>query len=116
MQSSEPAKRDEKPDGSSQGKGTCAICGSIQNDNFIKQDLGRGMAESGGFEPPVQVSPYNGLANRRLQPLGQLSSDYADWNSVIITEPLDHFIRERHPPGSLGKRMEPMSGVEPLTY
>jgi len=31
------------------------------------------MAESGGFEPPVQVSLYNGLANRRLQPLGQLS-------------------------------------------
>ena len=38
------------------------------------------MAESGGFEPPVQVSPYNGLANRRLQPLGQLSGDTRSWN------------------------------------
>ncbi len=32
------------------------------------------MAESGGFEPPIEFSPYNGLANRRLQPLGQLSA------------------------------------------
>jgi hypothetical protein len=31
------------------------------------------MAENGGFEPPIELSPYNGLANRRLQPLGQLS-------------------------------------------
>jgi hypothetical protein len=31
------------------------------------------LAESGGFEPPIELSPYNGLANRRLQPLGQLS-------------------------------------------
>ena len=44
------------------------------------------MAESGGFEPPVQLSPYNGLANRRLQPLGQLSGDVAGWDSLIITE------------------------------
>ena len=33
----------------------------------------RMMAENGGFEPPIELSPYNGLANRRLQPLGQLS-------------------------------------------
>ena len=34
------------------------------------------MAERGGFEPPVQVLvPYNGLANRRLKPLGHLSVD-----------------------------------------
>ena len=26
-----------------------------------------------GFEPTIEVSPYNGLANRRLQPLGHLS-------------------------------------------
>ena len=33
------------------------------------------MAERGGFEPPVQaLDPYNGLANRRLQPLGHLST------------------------------------------
>ena len=31
------------------------------------------MAERGGFEPPIQFNPYNGLANRRLQPLGHLS-------------------------------------------
>ena len=30
--------------------------------------------ERGGFEPPIQSdTPYNGLANRRLQPLGHLS-------------------------------------------
>ena len=32
------------------------------------------MAERGGFEPPVRFYPYNGLANRRLQPLGHLSA------------------------------------------
>ena len=32
------------------------------------------MAEKGGFEPPVRCYPYNGLANRRLQPLGHLST------------------------------------------
>ena len=32
------------------------------------------MAESGGFEPPIELLAYNGLANRRLQPLGQLSA------------------------------------------
>ncbi len=33
------------------------------------------MAESEGFEPSVQaLGPYNGLANRRLRPLGQLSA------------------------------------------
>jgi hypothetical protein len=31
------------------------------------------MAERMGFEPMIRVSPYNGLANRRLQPLGHLS-------------------------------------------
>ena len=32
------------------------------------------MAERKGFEPSIRVSPYNGLANRRLQPLGHLSA------------------------------------------
>ena len=32
-----------------------------------------GMAERMGFEPMIRVSPYNDLANRRLQPLGHLS-------------------------------------------
>ena len=31
------------------------------------------LAERKGFEPLIRVSPYNGLANRRLQPLGHLS-------------------------------------------
>lgn len=29
-----------------------------------------------GFEPTIEVSPYNGLANRRLQPLGHLSKGW----------------------------------------
>ena len=31
------------------------------------------MAERMGFEPTIDVATYNGLANRRLQPLGHLS-------------------------------------------
>ncbi len=32
------------------------------------------LAEEGGFEPPIgALVPYNGLANRRLQPLGHPS-------------------------------------------
>lgn len=31
------------------------------------------MAEKGGFEPPIQVSPYNHLAGDRLKPLGHFS-------------------------------------------
>ena len=31
------------------------------------------MAEGRGFEPLIRCYPYNGLANRRLQPLGHLS-------------------------------------------
>src|SRR6516225_8030398 len=33
------------------------------------------LAETGGFEPPIRCDPYNGLANRRLQPLGHVSGD-----------------------------------------
>src|ERR1039457_5034837 len=33
------------------------------------------LAERGGFEPPIRFNPYTGLANRRLQPLGHLSSN-----------------------------------------
>src|ERR1700733_974438 len=40
---------------------------------FVFINLQIVMAENGGFEPPIELSPYNGLANRRLQPLGQLS-------------------------------------------
>jgi hypothetical protein len=32
------------------------------------------MAETRGFEPPIGFNAYNGLANRRLQPLGHVSA------------------------------------------
>ncbi len=32
------------------------------------------MAETRGFEPPIRCYSYNGLANRRLQPLGHVSA------------------------------------------
>lgn len=34
------------------------------------------MAEGMGFEPTIRGNPYNGLANRRLQPLGHPSFFY----------------------------------------
>jgi hypothetical protein len=40
------------------------------------------MAERGGFEPPVEVSPYDGLANRCFRPLSHLSV----FNSPDINE------------------------------
>ena len=33
------------------------------------------LAEGMGFEPTIRITPYNGLANRRLQPLGHPSTD-----------------------------------------
>jgi hypothetical protein len=33
-----------------------------------------GLAERGGFEPPVEFSPYDGLANRCFRPLSHLSA------------------------------------------
>ena len=30
-------------------------------------------SEPGGFEPPIQFNPYNGLANRRFRPLSHSS-------------------------------------------
>ncbi len=37
-------------------------------------ELGDNMAEGEGFEPSIQISPYDGLANRCLQPLGHPSA------------------------------------------
>ena len=34
---------------------------------------GASKADRSGFEPEKEVTPFNGLANRRLQPLGHLS-------------------------------------------
>lgn len=39
----------------------------------LAHDDGSGLAEARGFEPPVPVSEYNDLANRRLKPLGHAS-------------------------------------------
>jgi hypothetical protein len=36
--------------------------------------------EGGIRTPGTGVSPYNGLANRRLQPLGHLSGDFQQFN------------------------------------
>ncbi len=38
-----------------------------------KECRGTELAEARGFEPPVPVSEYNDLANRRLKPLGHAS-------------------------------------------
>ena len=39
------------------------------------------LAEGMGFEPTIRGYPYNGLANRRLQPLGHPSlSEYCGYN------------------------------------
>jgi hypothetical protein len=46
----------------------------------------KGKAERMGFEPTVQGdTPYNGLANRRLQPLGHLSRGFQDWKRYRIS-------------------------------
>ena len=39
-----------------------------------ESNLGKIMAERGGFEPPVPVAQYDGLANRCLRPLSHLSA------------------------------------------
>jgi hypothetical protein len=40
------------------------------------------MAERGGFEPPVQFYPYNGLANRRFRPLSHLSIGFRIYRRI----------------------------------
>ena len=44
-----------------------------QSEVSLGKQLGRKVAERGGFEPPIQFYPYNGLANRRFRPLSHLS-------------------------------------------
>ena len=41
------------------------------------------MAERGGFEPPVEFDPYDGLANRSFRPLRHLSADFLSLYSII---------------------------------
>jgi hypothetical protein len=40
--------------------------------------------EGGIRTPDTGVSPYNGLANRRLQPLGHLSGDLLQFNMPVL--------------------------------
>jgi hypothetical protein len=40
--------------------------------------------EGGIRTPGTGVSPYNGLANRRLQPLGHLSGDFQQFNMPAL--------------------------------
>ena len=51
--------------------GAVGIDGGLENLNIFKMLLF--LAEARGFEPPVPVSEYNDLANRRLKPLGHAS-------------------------------------------
>ena len=41
------------------------------------------MAERGGFEPPVEFDPYDGLANRSFRPLRHLSAYIPELYSII---------------------------------
>ncbi len=42
-------------------------------------------ADRAGFEPAVELTPYAGLANRSLQPLGHLSYVFAIKNPLQCT-------------------------------
>ena len=48
------------------------------------------MAERGGFEPPIRFNPYNGLANRRLQPLGHLSTGFSETRPCLTLKQIFH--------------------------
>lgn len=41
------------------------------------------MAERGGFEPPVEFDPYDGLANRSFRPLRHLSAVFRCFINII---------------------------------
>ncbi len=41
------------------------------------------MAEKGGFEPPTEVSPCDGLANRCFRPLSHLSAFVWSLNLIV---------------------------------
>ena len=43
------------------------------------------MAETGGFDPPIRCDPYNGFANRRLQPLGHVSGNATSVSAMPST-------------------------------
>ena len=68
------------------------------------------MAENGGFEPPIELSPYNGLANRRLQPLGQLSVLCCGEHEGVMPGFGNYSLR----PGEEDKVMQNACGGSPL--
>ena len=45
------------------------------------------MAERGGFEPPVEFDPYDGLANRSFRPLRHLSASVQKMFYTILRFP-----------------------------
>ena len=45
----------------------------VRNLTLYPLSYGRALAEREGFEPSEQVTPLNGLANRRTRPLCDLS-------------------------------------------
>jgi hypothetical protein len=46
----------------------------ISNRLYSLAKMSERLAEGMGFEPTIRYNPYNGLANRRLQPLGHPST------------------------------------------
>jgi hypothetical protein len=50
-------------------------CSKFLSDTFSNYLILKEMAEGIGFEPTIGFDPYNGLANRRLQPLGHPSTE-----------------------------------------
>ena len=73
------------------------------------RDAGRAsfrLAKTGGEEgirtPGTGLSPYNGLANRRLQPLGHLTADFQVYGSQTLAR--GHFLRRTRSPLNRGLR------------
>ena len=64
------------------------------------------LAKTGGEEgirtPGTGLSPYNGLANRRLQPLGHLTADFQVYGSQTLAR--GHFLRRTRSPLNRGLR------------
>ena len=69
------------------------------------------LAEGMGFEPTIGCYTYNGLANRRLQPLGHPSAGRAYWaEDKDLPDPT----RRMHAP-STGRAGPPSSDPSPVT-
>jgi hypothetical protein len=66
-----------------------------------------GTGGEGGIRTPGRgVSPYNGLANRRLQPLGHLSGDFQQFNMTALVHRLSS-IQGVQPPSAPEKTASP---------